>query len=284
MTKKNSSWFIVAATTVLTSTIATGFTSIGAHAVHAQKVDGTASKTEEVEAKTARQFWIEALVAERRSDFKQAVAKADKAIGAGLKLDRAYYVRGCWNFCIGEINASLKDFDQFVELVPSESNSQWQRGITCYYAGKYKAGAKQFADYQNYHDNDVENAVWRYLCQVKFDSKDKARKAILPIKNDRRIPMMAIYRLFRGEATPEQVLLETDSSKATGELAKNEAFDAHLYLALYFDSEGDLDRAKKYIDLAVKHKKPADYMWAVAVEHQRLVARKLKEKMARQKK
>lgn len=267
MTKKNSSWFILRATSVLTL----AFLLAATLAVQAQ-VDEP--KTNDISK--AKQHWIAALLAERRSDFKSAVANADNAIAAGLKLDRAYYDRGRWNFCIGKVDDSLKDFDRFVKLVPSQSNSQWQRGITCYYAKQYKAGAKQFVDYQNYHDNDVENAVWRYLCQVKFDSKEKSRKAILPIKNDTRVPMMAIYHLFRGEAKPDDVLKVLADSKLTGGAKKNADFDANLYLALFFDSEGELPKAKKHIDLAVNHNKPADYMWAVAAEHQKLVHRKMK--------
>ena len=132
-------------------------------------------------------------------------------------------------------------------------------------------------DYQTYHNADVENAVWRYLCQVKIDGIEKSRKAILPIRNDRRIPMMEIYRLFRGESHPQQVLDTLAKSQSTGLRAKNEEFDAHLYLALYFDSMGKLREAKKHIDLAVKEPLRADYMWAVAVEHQRTIDRRIAE-------
>ena len=138
-------------------------------------------------------------------------------------------------------------------------------------------------DYQSYHDNDVENAVWRYLCQLKVDGKEKSRKAILPIKADPRIPMMEIYRLFRGESTPERVMEVLKASPSSGLRSKHEKFDAHLYLALYFDSEGKLDDAKKHIDLSVKQFEAGDYMWAVAVEHQRHINVQLAERSTKAK-
>jgi lipoprotein NlpI len=110
---------------------------------------------------------------------------------------------------------------------------------------------------------------------MKLDGKEKARKAILPIKNDTRIPMMEIYRLFRGETTPEKVLKVLDSANSSAELAKQQTFDAHLYLALYFDSEDNLPQAAKHVDLAVRQFKKGDYMWAVAVEHKKHLQRRM---------
>ena len=200
--------------------------------------------------------------------FKDAVTKADEANRLGLTQPEIFYRRGRWNFCAGNIDASMGDFDRYIKERPERANSQWERGITCYYANKYKAGSKQFEDYQDYHDNDVENAVWRYLCQMKFDGKKKARAAILPIKNDPRIPMMEIYRLFRGESTPENVLKVLGNGQSDPPLVNRQRFDTHLYLALYFDSEDDLKTATKHVDIAVQQFELGDYMWSVAVQHQ----------------
>lgn len=265
MTKKFHLWFILG----LTSTLTLIFLECQTLSLLAQETSKLSQPQQAVEALSA------SVKAERSHDFKSAIAKIDEATKAGLKQSIVHYKKGCWHFRLGNVVASLKEFDRYVELEPSRANSQWERGITCYYAKKYKAGAQQFVDYQTYHNNDVENAVWRYLCQAKVDGKEKARKAILPIKNDTRIPMMEIYELFRGESTPEKVLAELNAEKSTGPQAKHQQFDAHLYLALFYDSEGDLPAAKKHIDLAVKQFKRGDYMWAVAVEHQKHVDRQI---------
>ena len=69
-------------------------------------------------------------------------------------------------------------------------------------AGKYDAGAKQFAAYQTVDSNDVENAVWRFLCMARAHGVDEARKSLLKVKHDARVPMMEIYALFAGQAKP----------------------------------------------------------------------------------
>ena len=265
MTKKNLKWFILGATSALTLTF------LGSLSVQAQESD-TTLRTQ------ARDVLRQSLQAEQKQEFQSAIEKMDEAMKLGFTQPIAHYKKGCWNFRLGKIDESMKEFDRYVELEPARANSQWERGITCYYARKYKAGAQQFVDYQSFHDNDVENAVWRYLCQMKFDGKEKARKAILPIKADPRIPMMEIYRLFRSESTPAQVMKVLEASPSMGLRSQHEKFDAHLYLALYFDSEGKLDEAKKQIDFSVKQFKAGDYMWAVAVEHQKHVDEQIAER------
>lgn len=235
-------------------------------------VDTAVSKTSRMRAALHA-----ATKAEQDFSFKSAIKNLEEAMELGFSDPIAHYKKGCWNFREGNIAESKREFDRYIERVPARAKSQWERGITCYYAKDYKGGAQQFVDYQSYHDNDVENAVWRYLCQVKFDGKAKSQKAILPIKNDTRIPMMEIYRLFRGESTPDKVLAQLKAERSTGPQARHQNFDAHLYLALFHESEGDLTKAKQHIDEAVKQFKRGDYMWAVAVAHQQHIKAQLKQ-------
>ena len=74
-------------------------------------------------------------------------------------------------------------------------------GISMYYA-RNKRGAEQFELYQTFHDQDVENSVWRFLCMVP-DTGVKKRERPLLIENDRRIPMMKVFEMYRGTATPD---------------------------------------------------------------------------------
>ena len=98
--------------------------------------------------------------------------------------------------------------DAEIVLDARRSPWHWKRGISLYYAGRYADGAKQFEGYQTVDGNDVENAVWRFLCQARDPQVglDKARQGILPIKDDRRVPMMQVYGLFKGELKPNDVL------------------------------------------------------------------------------
>ena len=124
---------------------------------------GIASAQDDLEAHLAR-----ATKAINAGDSKEAVDQLNKVLEHDAKYAIAYYLRGRELFRLGKVKQAAADFDQYVKLKPQVESRQWERGIADYYAGDYEKGAKQFALYQTYHDNDVENAVWRYLCEQRF--------------------------------------------------------------------------------------------------------------------
>jgi len=225
---------------------------------------------------SARELLEEAQDAIGQGDSKTAVKKATAAIEADPKLALAYYFRGRENFRLGEVKASVADFDRYVALEPAAESRQWERGISMYYADQFKRGAAQFELYQTYHDNDVENSVWRYLCVARSTGVKQAEKNILPIRNDRRPAMMDIFELYRGNRKPEQVVAVADAVE--GENSHYAAqFYMHLYVGLYYEVHGQEALANKHIALAAKHDKPTPginrYMWDVArIHHQRFQA------------
>jgi lipoprotein NlpI len=197
----------------------------------------------------------QALQAAKENKSEQAVALLSDAIKEQPDLPEAYYWRGRELFRLGEIDKSLADFDKYVGLKPQASSSQWERGITCYYARKFEAGAKQFEEYQTYHDQDVENSVWRYLCVVPTAGVEKARENMLPIKNDPRIPMMDIYDLYRGKKTPDDVFAAAKAGSPGEDALKGRLFYAHLYVGLYYESLGKDKEARPHIvDAANKYR------------------------------
>lgn len=206
------------------------------------------------------------------SDSKTAVRLATEAIEADDTFAAAYYFRGRERFRLGLINDSVADFDCYIELQPSAASRQWERGIACYYAKQFEKGAKQFELYQTYHDNDVENSVWRYLCMVPTDGIEKARSTILPIRNDRRVPMMQVFELYRGTLKPDEVLAACRRDDPDTETLAGRLFYAHLYLGLYHEVAGREELARKYIALAADTKLAENprinrYMWDVARIH-----------------
>jgi lipoprotein NlpI len=189
-----------------------------------------------------------------------------------------WYLRGRSHFCLGKIPEAVADFDRYIQLSPDQKPRQWERGIALYYAGQFAEGAEQFELYQTYHDNDVENSVWRFLCLVPTVGLERARETMLPIRDDRRIPMMALYRLYRGEGTVEQVWEAVRSGSPTpAELAGRE-FYALLYLGLFHEARGESALAAKYLRRAAdehrENRQVNRYMWQVARVHaERLPAR-----------
>ena len=206
-----------------------------------------------------------------KRQFEQANATLAKALE--LK-DTAtlHYLRGRVRFRLGEFDASVKSFDAYVKAMPKAESRQWERGISMYYAKQYKRGAEQFELYQTYHDQDVENSVWRFLCMVPETGVKKARAVMLPIENDRRIPMMKVFEMYRGTATPEEVLQDARREEPDKQTLAGRLFYAHLYLGLYYEVLKKPELARKYIKLAadeslIGHPGINTYMWDVARVH-----------------
>src|SRR5262249_23743868 len=160
--------------------------------------------------------------------------------------------RGSEHFKLGHITESLRDFDKSLELQPSLRPGHWKRGITCYYAGKFDEGGQQFEGYEKVDTNDVENAVWNYLCLARLAGREKARASILKIGNDKRVPMMQVYALYSGQGKPEDVLASVKVGNPTPQELNQRLFYAHLYLGLYHEVNGDKKQALEHMRQAAE--------------------------------
>lgn len=219
----------------------------------------------------ARDLLAQAQSAANEGNSETAERLASEAIEQDASLASAYYLRGRERFKLAKFAESVADFDRYVELVPQAASRQWERGIALYYAGEFAKGAEQFALYQTYHDADFENAAWRYLCVARSEGVEAARKSLLPIENDRRIPMMALYRLYKGEATPEDVLAAAKAGDPDEEDLAGRMFYARLYIGLWYEAAGKDDLARKYLlEAADEHAETRSinrYMYDVARIH-----------------
>lgn len=199
-------------------------------------------------------------------NHEAAVADCDACLKRDDALAEAWHLRACERFKLNRIEESLADFDRFVKLRPSQERELWQRGIAYYYAGRYEEGAKQFEAYQTFDDNDVENVVWRYICQARATSPEKARQQLYKVRNDTRVPMMEIYSLYAGQAQPSDVLAAAESGNVPPEERTVRRFYAHLYLGLYFEAQGDSQQARQHLFEAEKLE-ISHYMWDVCRVH-----------------
>lgn len=211
---------------------------------------------------------------------RREYVKAEELLGEILRRDAsvasACYWRGRTRFCEGKIAESLADFDQYVKLQPNSESRQWERGIACYYAKEYARGAKQFELYQSYHDQDVENSTWRYLCVARDKDVETARKTLLPISADTRVPMMQIFAMYQGEGSPEKVMEAVKQGKPGEDELRGRLFYAHLYIGLWHEAAGRTQEAAKHIFEAEKQK-IGHYMWDVAHVHADLLRKEVKE-------
>lgn len=210
-------------------------------------------------------------VAATDGEYEKAGELAEAAVKEHPDSSDAHYTLGRVRFRQGRIDESVAAFDQAVKLAPKIEKSLWERGISLYYAGKFEQGAKQFELYQTFHDNDVENSTWRYLCVARSKSVEKARETLLPIRADRRVPMMEIYGLYRGDATEEDVLAATRRGEPAAAVLAGRLFYAHLYIGLQHEAAGRAEQARKHLREAEKQGQRAEgvnrYMWEVARIH-----------------
>src|SRR5262245_30685837 len=88
-----------------------------------------------------------------------AVGYAQQRESAGDILDRAIA-----DFRNGRITESVAAFDTVAKMAPQAAPELWQRGIALYYAKRYKDCRAQFESHRTVNPNDVENAIWHFLC------------------------------------------------------------------------------------------------------------------------
>ena len=168
------------------------------------------------------------------------------------------------DFHQGRIRESITGFDEVIRLVPRQAPHLWQRGIALYYAGRFKDCRTQFESHRTVNPNDVENAAWHFLCVARDESPEKAKAALLPVGPDAREPMREIYRMFRGELPPDQVV-------AAGAGSLEAQFYAHLYVGLYYEALGKKDLELQHLRIAAQPQySVGGYMHGVALVHLRL--------------
>lgn len=221
-------------------------------------------------AQTSAELLDQAAAALSAGKLDDALALASRAIEKEANNAEASQLRGIVHFKLGKVDASIRDFDRYIELRPERKVSHWQRGISYYYAGRYDDGRKQFEGYQDFDSNDVENAVWRFMCMAKKDGMETARKTILKIGDDRRVPMRQVYDLYKGELKPDDVLAAARADNPSKDQLNSRLFYAHLYVGIYHDLAGDRKKALEQMELAVEHR-IGHYMWDVARVHRDLL-------------
>lgn len=237
-----------------------------------------AGKAIDLDPRNATAFLFRGIVYEALHRHKEAVADFDRTIQLDPKAAEAYNRRGSERFKLGQIKESITDFDRFLELRPDEKPGHWKRGISYYYAGQFDEGRQQFEGYEKVDTNDVENAVWHYLCAARLVGTEKARMSILKIGKDKRVPMMQVYELYSGRIKPADVLAAVKTGQPAADELHHRLFYAHLYLGLYYDSLGDKKQALEHMTKAAGDYKISHYMGDVARVHRDLLQSEAKSK------
>lgn len=236
-----------------------------------------ATRTIKQSPKQSQSWLLRAQVYDAQGNFAKAIADYTQALKLDPKSASAWQDRGESHFKKGNITESIRDFDAFLGLVPDQKPHHWQRGISLYYAGRFAEGKQQFELHQTVNSQDVENAVWHFLCTVRAEGLESAKKKLIPIDRDARVPMAQVHQLFAGNAAPQDVLAAAQSAPKMTH-AGAPLFYANLYLGLYYEALSDDKKAKEYILKAAMQAKENGYMGDVARVHaERLKKQKMKQ-------
>lgn len=177
--------------------------------------------------------------------------------------------RGDAFFFSGEFGKAVDDYSAMVAADPNVDTSHWRRGIAYFYAERYADAAAQFQRYHAFDDVDRENGIWRYLSQVKAVGKAKAQAELLKYAKDDREPFPAVYELFAGRTTPEQIFAQIEKAEIDAAEREKRLFYAHLYVGLNEVIENRPDAAHLHLVQAVQNSWAPKagygphYMWQV---------------------
>ncbi|MEM1440692.1 MAG: hypothetical protein AAGF67_00015 [Verrucomicrobiota bacterium] len=182
--------------------------------------------------------------------------------------------RGAERFFKADIEGSIEDFDAYLSYFPTQDPHHWQRGLSYYYAEEFEKGKAQFERHQTVNTQDVENAVWHFLCSVRTEggTVEAAQKELIPIQRDTRVPMKEVHALFAGEGTVEEVLSAAapNNDNVLSDEERNHLCYAHLYLGLYFEAISDEKQMREHIRLAAFDYRMEHYMGKTAQVHAKL--------------
>ena len=256
------SWVIVG---VLSLTLCASFSSGGC-----QAQDPTKAKP----IPTTMDGWhrrVEKALQDGKAD--EALREMDDAIKSLPNNSQLISIRGSLKFRSGKILESIEDFDKCIELTPEVKPFLWQRGIALYYADRFKDGLEQFAVHREVNPNDVENAFWHFLCNVRLNGLEAAQKDVLLSGFDSRVPLMEVQKLILGKLTPEEVIAASEKGGAGASGQKQSRFYGYLYIGLYYDALKDTDKSKQWLEKCVEQGLDI-YMADVAKIHLKLLKAK----------
>jgi lipoprotein NlpI len=94
-----------------------------------------------------------------------------------------------------------------------------------------------------------------------------ARKSLIPIQGDTRVPMMELYELYAGRGDQQRVDAAVDEGNPSPEELNIRRFYAHLYLGLFHEAAGNKQLAEQHLRTAAHKHEISHYMWDIARMH-----------------
>jgi lipoprotein NlpI len=203
-----------------------------------------ATQAIELEPRAVESWMFRGRLRESARDFAGAAGDFARVIQLEPDAAEAYVHRGQARFRLGRREMAAADFDRAAVLAPARAPQLWQRGLALCEVGS----------------NDVECAAWHFLCVAKTDGLEPARAHLLAVQGDPRVPMAEIWKLFAGQGKPEDIEAAVQAGRPSAFERDVRRFYAGLYLGLFFEATGDLNRARTELARAVELADKVDYV------------------------
>jgi len=218
-------------------------------------------------------FYVRGQILGMLGRSESAITNYSAALRADVLFANAYQSRGNEQLKLGHFKEAIDDFDRYIAVVPRQEPYHWQRGIAYYEVKRFEDGRKQFESHQTVNPNDVENAAWHFACVARKDGPEVARKKLLPIKDDSRVPLMTVYALYSGRATIDDVFKSAEAGSPSQEEIRPRLFYANFYVGLYLESIRD-ERALVYLRKAAETYRVEGPMGDIAQAHYKRIMQK----------
>ena len=168
-----------------------------------------------------------------------------------------------------DVEGSVRDFDDAIEVDSRVGAYLWQRGVSLYYAEDFDGAARQFREDVAMNPNDTEESVWCFASEARDPGKGVAyaREHMLKTGRDARPVMAAVFELFESGSEEAEERL-----RAAGARNANDEFYSLMYLGLWREINGDEAGAKERIKRANRTayaRLSGDYMANVTRVHER---------------
>lgn len=88
----------------------------------------------------------------------------------------------------GDVEGSVRYFDEALAADPALRPYLWQRGLSLYYLGSpenpdlWQEGAAQFRDDVAVNPSDTEESIWAFMCEARLFGPVKARSQMLEVR------------------------------------------------------------------------------------------------------
>jgi lipoprotein NlpI len=222
----------------------------------------------------AQCYYVRGRIYSGRGERTNALADFDRVLQMEPRAGQVYEYRAFEYFRLGQFTNAIADFDGFLQFRPNQAAFSWQRGVACYFAGRFDEARKQFELHGIVNSNDLQNVAWHFACVARQEGVEKARAALMPKVNDRRVPMKQIYALLQGKLKPDDVLAVARAGAPSASELKARLFHAHFYIGLYYEALGQEGLARAHVLAAADDYAPPTYMGDVARVHAALLRAK----------